>query len=88
MNNELNKHKNSDKLKWWLTLIAFLLVGVTIVCMLLGYIKPMEKPEKEPDEQEKEASIESGGYNTEFINANGIKLFSATPMQYSRTTGM
>ena len=87
MYNELNKHKNSDKLKWWLTLIAFLLMGVTIGGMLLGYIKPMEQPVKEPVQQEQEASAESGGYNTEFVNTNGIKLFSATPMKYSRTTG-
>lgn len=87
MYNELNKHKNSDKLKWWLTLIAFLLMGVTIGGMLLGYIKPMEQPVKEPVQQEQEASAEIGGYNTEFVNTNGIKLFSATPMKYSRTTG-
>ena len=87
MNNELNKHKNSDKLKWLITLIAFLLMGVTIGGMLLGYIKPMEQPVKEPVQQEQEASAESGGYNTEFVNTNGIKLFSATPMKYSRTTG-
>lgn len=87
MYNELNKHKNSDKLKWWLTLIAFLLMGVTIGGMLLGYIKPMEQPVNEPVQQEQEVSAESGGYNTEFVNTNGIKLFSATPMKYSRTTG-
>lgn len=87
MYNELNKHKSSDKLKWWITLIAFLLMGVTIGGMLLGYIKPMEQPQKEPVQQEQEASAESGGFNTEFVNTNGVKLFSATPMKYSRTTG-
>ena len=87
MNNELNKHKNSDKVKWWITLIAFLLMGVTIGGMLLGFIKPMEQPIKKPVQQEQEASAENGGYKTEFVNTKGIKLFSATPMTYSKTTG-
>ena len=39
MKNELNKHKSSDKIKWWLTLIAFLLVGATIAGMLRILVK-------------------------------------------------
>ena len=87
MNNELNKHKSSDKVKWWFTLIAFLLMGVTIGGLLLGYIKPIEQPIKEPVEQEQEASVDNGGYSTDFVNTEGLSLFSATPMTYSRTTG-
>ena len=87
MNNELNRHKTSDKVKWWLTLIAFLLMGATMVGMLLGYIKPMETP-KEPTKQEQEASVDNGGYVTETISSTGLSLFSATPMTYSEETGV
>ena len=78
MYNELNKHKNSDKLKWWLTLIAFLLMGVTIGGMLLGYIKPMEQPVKEPVQQEQEASAESGGYNLLIIEDGAASIEEAS----------
>ena len=78
MNNELNKHKTSDKVKWWFTLIAFLLMGITIGGLLLGYIKPVEKPVEEPTQQEQEANVYSGGYSTEFINTEGLSLFSRT----------
>ena len=60
MKNELNKHKSSDKIKWWLTLIAFLLVGATIAGMLLGYLTP-RTINKEPSEQEQEANLDIGG---------------------------
>ena len=83
MNNELNRHKTSDKVKWWLTLIAFLLMGVTMVGMLLGYNKPMETP-KEPTKQEQEASVDNGGYVTETISSTGLSLFSATPASEAR----
>ena len=51
MNNELNKHKSSDKIKWVLTLIAFLLVGATLAGILLGYLTPKVRTE-EPVQQE------------------------------------
>ena len=56
MNNELRQHKTSDKIKWWLTLIAFILIGVTITGMLLGYIKPMTR-EEEDIKQEQEIDL-------------------------------
>lgn len=86
MNNELNKHKSSDKIKWVLTLIAFLLVGATLAGLLLGYITPKTRAE-EPVQQEQEACVSNGGFKTEFVNTQGVKLFSATAMTYSQTTG-
>lgn len=85
MNNELRQHKTSDKIKWWLTLIAFILIGVTITGMLLGYIKPMTR-EEEDIKQEQEIDLSNAEFKTEFVNAEGIKLFSATPMTYSQRT--
>ncbi|MBO5067621.1 MAG: hypothetical protein II988_04215 [Clostridia bacterium] len=85
MNNELNKHKSSDKIKWVLTLIAFFLVGATLAGILLGYLTPKVRTE-EPVKQEQEASVNNGGFDTEFVNTKGVKLFSLTAMTYSQTT--
>ena len=85
MNNELNKHKSSDKIKWVLTLIAFLLVGATLAGILLGFLAPKVRTE-EPIKQEQEASVSNGGYETEFVNTEFVKLYSASPMMYSRQT--
>lgn len=85
MNNELKEHKTSDKIKWWLTLIAFILVGATLAGMLLGYLTPRTRTE-EPIKQEQEASVNNGGYETEFVNTEFVRLYSASPMMYSRQT--
>ena len=82
MKNELQQHKKSDSVKWILTLVAFLLVGVTLGGILLGVFTP-KTTEKESVQQEQEASINNGGYVTDFINTEGISLFSVTPMTYS-----
>ena len=42
MDNELRNHKKSDTAKWWLTLIAFILMGATILGLIGGYIVPKE----------------------------------------------
>ena len=86
MKNELQQHKKSDSVKWILTLVAFLLVGVTLGGILLGVFTP-KTTEKESVQQEQEASINNGGYVTDFINTEGISLFSVTPMTYSTTSG-
>lgn len=89
MKDELNRHKSSDSIKWVLTLIAFLLVGATLVGMILGYITPKTRPEEQPAQQEQvqeEAIVNNGGYKTEFVNTEFVKLYSASPMMYSRQT--
>lgn len=46
MSNELEQHKISDKIKWILTLCAFVLVGVMITGIICGWFtKKDEKPE-------------------------------------------
>lgn len=52
MNNELQKHKTSDTVKWVLTLIAFILVAVVLTGIILGWFdkkddKPVDKAESE-----------------------------------------
>ena len=79
MKNELKKHKTSDKIKWWLTLVAFVLIVATIAGMLLGYIKPITKTE-EPVNQGQEESASVSGFQSKFVNTEHVKIMSAMPM--------
>ena len=49
MNSELQAHKTSDTIKWILTLIAFILVGIMITGIILGWFEKEDKPEKQED---------------------------------------
>lgn len=51
MNNELQEHKTSDKIKWILTLISFIVVGVMLAGIILGWFEKKDKPEKQDDNQ-------------------------------------
>ena len=57
MNNELYEHKRSDTVKWVLTLVAFIVVGVMLAGIILGWF------EKSPsaEEQEQAAVIDGDG---------------------------
>ena len=57
MSNELYEHKRSDTIKWVLTLLAFILVGVMLAGIILGWF------EKSPpaEEQEQAAVIDGDG---------------------------
>ena len=57
MSNELYEHKRSDTIKWVLTLLAFILVGVMLAGIILGWF------EKSPsaEEQEQAAVIDGEG---------------------------
>lgn len=47
MSNELYEHKRSDTVKWILTLIAFILVGVMLAGIILGWFEREETPVEE-----------------------------------------
>ena len=49
MSNELYEHKRSDTVKWILTLLAFILVGVMLAGIILGWF---EREEETPAEEE------------------------------------
>ena len=73
-NNELYEHKRSDTVKWVLTLLAFILVGVMLTGVILGWFDKKEEP---PVEEEQQQQTEEGGELV--VNdgiSNGISLMS------------
>lgn len=61
-NNELYEHKRSDTVKWVLTLFAFILVGVMLAGIILGWFdKKDELPVEE--EQTEQAAVTDGEGN-------------------------
>lgn len=61
-NNELYEHKHSDTVKWVLTLFAFILVGVMLAGIILGWFdKKDELPVEE--EQTEQAAVTDGEGN-------------------------
>lgn len=57
MSNELYEHKRSDTIKWVLTLLAFILVGVMLAGIILGWFEKSSSAE----EQEQAAVIDGDG---------------------------
>lgn len=73
MSNELYEHKRSDTIKWVLTLLAFILVGVMLAGIICGWFDKKDEPaEEEQTEQEGGMEITGG------TSANGISLMSAS----------
>lgn len=85
--NDLNRHKKSDKIKWGLTAVAFLLLVVMLACVCLEVfvpsgkkIKPSEWFQKEEttESMPEESGAETGGlYIPETENGTEISLVSA-----------
>ena len=92
MDNELRNHKKSDTAKWWLTLIAFVLMGATILGLICGYIVPKEPVNNDvptteqttetPEPIEPIEPIE--GYESEVVNSPYVRLL-ASPMTRAAT---
>ena len=61
-NNELYEHKRSDTVKWVLTLFAFILVGVLLAGIILGWFDKKEEPPVE-EEQTEQAAVTDGEGN-------------------------
>lgn len=61
-NNELYEHKRSDTVKWVLTLFAFILVGVMLAGIILGWFDKKEEPPAE-EEQTEQAAVTDGNGN-------------------------
>lgn len=61
-NNELYEHKRSDTVKWVLTLFAFILVGVMLAGVILGWFDKKEETPAE-EEQTEQAAVTDGEGN-------------------------
>lgn len=73
-NYELYEHKKSDTVKWVLTLIAFIVVGVLIAGLIAGWF---DKGEDSLPVQNEAATIQDGGMSVTPSAANGIRLVAA-----------
>lgn len=60
-NNELYEHKRSDTVKWVLTLFAFILVGVMLAGVILGWFDKKEEPPAEEEQTEQAAVMDGEG---------------------------
>ena len=60
-NNELYEHKRSDTVKWILTLFAFILVGVMLAGIILGWFDKKEEPPAEEEQTEQAAVMDGEG---------------------------
>ena len=60
-NNELYEHKRSDTVKWVVTLFAFILVGVMLAGVILGWFDKKEEPPAEEEQTEQAAVIDGDG---------------------------
>ena len=73
-NYQLYEHKKSDTVKWVLTLIAFIVVGVLIAGLIAGWF---DKGEDSLPVQDETATIQDGGMSVTPSAASGIRLMAA-----------
>ena len=85
MYEQLENHEKNDSFKWWLTLIAFILVGVVLLGLITGFITPRQKVEEEksPTSKQNQMVEASNGFATELISSEYVKIRVATPMSMS-----
>lgn len=72
-NYELYEHKKSDTVKWVLTLIAFIVVGVLIAGLIAGWF---DKKEDAPAAVTEQTAAIDGGLSVTPVSANGIRLMA------------
>lgn len=74
---DLYKHKVSDTVKWVLTLIAFLIVGVLLAGIICGWFTKNESTEEELPGEQQELPEEEGGMKVESSEVKkGISLMA------------
>ena len=72
-NYELYEHKKSDTVKWVLTLIAFIVVGVLLAGLIAGWF---DKKEDAPVAVTEQTGAIDGGLSVTPVSANGIRLMA------------
>ena len=88
MQNELNKHQRSDKFKWWLTLIGFILVGVMFAGLFMGWFNAKPNTDEEIPQEEVVAVDPNGNtMNSETVYAMPKAMsFSSTALYSAMAT--
>lgn len=61
MNQELQQHKKSDTVKWILTLIAFILIGILLVGIICGWFDRKENPPADEPSVSDEGNVGATG---------------------------
>ena len=81
-NNELYEHKRSDTVKWVLTLFAFILVGVMLAGIILGWFDKKEEPPAGEEQQQ----TEDGGMVVGEAEGIEMRVMSAkiSPANYEK----
>ena len=74
MSNELQKHKTGDKIKWILTLIAFILIGVMFAGILCGWFDKKDEEKKEPETTQTAGEFSISDADTEIMTLTAIPL--------------
>lgn len=72
--NELYEHKKSDTVKWVLTLIAFIVVGILLAGILAGWF---DKKEDAPAAVTEQTTVMDGGMSVTPTSATGVRLMMA-----------
>ena len=93
-NNELYEHKRSDTVKWVLTLFAFILVGVMLAGIILGWFDKKDEPPAEEEQQTEEGGelVVNDGINdgvslmSEKISPADFEAYGVSPLAESAQT--
>ena len=93
-NNELYEHKRSDTVKWVLTLFAFILVGVMLAGIILGWFDKKDEPPAEEQQQTEEGGelVVNDGINdgvslmSEKISPADFEAYGVSPLAESAQT--
>ena len=87
MSNELQKHKTSDTVKWVLTLLAFILVGIMLTGIMLGWFdKKADNPMTGEQQQTETSGFEIDEvYNTKSMSLAVSTYAASVPNSYTVT---
>ena len=88
MDNELDRHKSSDKIKWLLTLIAFILVGITLIGIICGWFYKKDEPATDTEQ----AAVVDGDGNAmdegKIYQMPKTMAFTSTALTAASTNGV
>lgn len=87
MNNELQKHKSGDKIKWILTLLAFILVGVMLAGIICGWFDNVNKPAQDDNSDTKtEETVEIATNPSQLMSLKVARLAANEVATYAENS--